>query len=74
MKQSTGSGSLTFITGSCTHGVEDDWLGDGGAVGLAVGVAHALVQSLQGEVGGVIWLLQKHVTCGEIVEYRQLWD
>ena len=39
---------------------------------MAVGVAHALVQSLQGEVGGVIWLLQEHVTCEEIIEYRQL--
>ena len=60
--------SLTFITGSCTHGVEDDWLGDVGTVDLAVGVAHALVQSLQGEVGGVIWLLQKYVACEEKIE------
>ena len=70
MKQS--SASLTFITGSCTHGVEEDWLGDVGTVDLAVGVGHALVQSLQGEVGGVIWLLQKHVACEGIIEYRQL--
>ena len=60
--------SLTFITGSCTHGVELDWLGDAGTVDLAVRPAHALVQSLQGEVGGVIWLLQKYVTCEEKIE------
>ena len=57
----------TFITGSRTHGVEEDWLGDGGAVDLAVGVGHALVQSLQGEVGGVVWLLRKYVACEEII-------
>ena len=39
---------------------------------VAVGVAHALVQSLQGEVGGVIWLLQKYVTYKEIIGCRQL--
>ena len=59
----------TFITGSRTHGVEEDWLGDVGTADGAVGVGHALVQSLQGEVGGVIWLLQKHVTWEEIIEY-----
>ena len=64
--------NLTFITGSCTHGVEDDWLRNGGAVDVAVGVAHALVQSLQGEVGGVIWLLQKYVAYKEIIGCRQL--
>ena len=64
MKQTS---SLTVITGSRTHGVEEDWLGDGGAVDLAVGVGHALVQSLQGEVGGVVWLLQEHVACNSEV-------
>ena len=62
--------SLTFITGSCTHGVELDWLGDAGTVDLAVGSAHALVQSLQGEVGGVIWLLQEDVACEEIIRIQ----
>jgi len=51
----------TFITWSCTDGVEEDRLGDVGTVGLAVGVGHALVQSFQGKVGWVIWLLQKYV-------------
>ena len=63
---------LTFITGSCTYGVELDWLRDAWTLDLAVGVGHALVQSLQGEVGGVIWLLQKYVTCEEIIDYS--WD
>ena len=64
--------SLTFITGSCTHRVEEDRLGDDGTVALAVGVGHALVQSLQGKVGGVIWLLQENVACEE-QNIIQLW-
>ena len=35
-------------------------------VDLVVGVGHALVQSLQGEVGGMVWLLQEHVACQRI--------
>ena len=37
---------------------------------LAVGVGHALVQSLQGEVGGVIWLLQEDVAYEEIIRIQ----
>ena len=47
-----------------------DWLGDVGALDVAVGVGHALVQSLQGEVGGVIWLLQEDVAYEEIIRIQ----
>ena len=44
------------------HGVDEDRAGDAGAVDLVVGVAHALVQSLQGEVCGMTRLLEEHMT------------
>ena len=52
-----------MITGGSADRVEDRRLGDVRTVGVAVGVGHALVQSLQGEVGGMVWLLQEHVAC-----------